>query len=297
MLLSPPWWQSSSVLTQISTATTLLAFAGGIWAAFYASRPRRALTYSARMRQPREDEKANWVNNALHDAADQDRAAIVNFILRGSGRLDVPTSVFDNATPITITADATDAPIRSEVGFDHRRDGGHFPEHQVQGNQLTIRPGLIGRNQILVYTWITVPSEQLTRRWGRKAKFEMTSALIDTKLRPSRRNILIRLGVLAVAIALIAGLWYGWLGLASYLSTGETHSLLDNLASKPGVLIVLLPIPITIGQFWKRNRDSRRAKAQAAGQATQAQAQAAQAQAAQAQAAADQAAQAQAAAD
>jgi hypothetical protein len=90
------WWQSSTVLTLIGTIATVLAFAGGIWAAFYASRPRRALTHSATMRRPEGEEQNNWVKHALQGEDERKDAAIVNFVLRGSGRLDVPNGFANN---------------------------------------------------------------------------------------------------------------------------------------------------------------------------------------------------------
>jgi hypothetical protein len=261
MSLSVQWWQSSSVLNLIGTIATVLAFAGGIWAALYASRPRRALTYSATMRPPDSDEQKKWVEYALTDEDERERAAIVNFILRGSGRLDVSASVFDNGLPIEITADKDDAPIRSEVGFAHRRDDGRWPEWHPSGNTITIGPGRIGRNQILVYTWITVPKNPLISEQGREPKVAMASALVDTRLRRGRRNIWIRLGVLAGVTALIFGLWYGWLGLAIYLSSGQAHTSLVHLASEPFVLIALLP-PLILAtiQLLRPYRDSQRAR-------------------------------------
>lgn len=113
MSLSAYSWESSPLLTVTSTVAGVLALAVGIWAAFYA-RPRRALTYSARMRRPKEQDQKR-VKDALHFQGDRDRAAIVSFVLHGNGRLDVPTSVFDNATPITV--DAKLAPIRSKIGI------------------------------------------------------------------------------------------------------------------------------------------------------------------------------------
>lgn len=261
MSLSVQWWQSSSALNLISTLATVFAFAGGIWAALYASRPRRALTHSATMRPPEGEDQEKWVSYALQDPNERNGAAIVNFVLRGSGRLDVPASVFDNGVPIEITADKDDAPIRSEVGFTHRRDDGRWPEWKPHGNTITISPGRIGRNQILVYTWITVSKNPLTSGQGREPKVTMTCALVDTRLRKSRRNIWIRLGVLAGVTALIFGLWYGSLGLAIYLTSGQAHTSLDQLASNPIVLIALLP-PLAIAtiQLLRPNRDSRRAR-------------------------------------
>lgn len=254
MSLSHQWWQSSSALNLVSTAATLLGFAGGIWAALYASRPRRALTYSCRMQRPTTHERANWVDNIMPEIQEQVRAAKVNLVVRGSGRLDVPTSVFDNGTPITVNVAA--APIRSEVGIASFRGGGLQPDSHINGNEIAIGPGLIGRNQILVYTWITVPS-QLPSRWGRTVHVTVKSALVDTKLRPTRRNIWISLGVVAGVTALIIGLWYGWLGLASHLSSGQAHISLSKLASKTDVLIALLPLLLAASQLSKRHLESR----------------------------------------
>jgi hypothetical protein len=213
------------------------------------------------MRRPEGEEQNNWVKHALQGEDERKDAAIVNFVLRGSGRLDVPTSVFDNGVPIEITADTDDAPIRSEVGFAHFRDDGRWPDWHYDGNKITVCPGRIGRNQILVYTWISVPQSPLTSKQGREPKVTMTCALIDTKLRKSKRNIWIRIGVLAGVTALIFALWYGLLGLAVYLSSGQAHTSLDHLASKPFVLIALLP-PLVIAtiQFLRPYLGSRQAR-------------------------------------
>ena len=54
MALSVHSWESSPLLTLISTAAGVLTVIAGIWAALYASQPRRALAYSAKMRAPQE---------------------------------------------------------------------------------------------------------------------------------------------------------------------------------------------------------------------------------------------------
>jgi len=100
--LSVHLWESSPLLTLISTVAGVLTVLAGIWAALYASRPRRGLAYSAKMRRPTGDERAEWVNNIVPNE-EQQRAAIITFVLRGTGRRDVPTSAFDNSTPITLS--------------------------------------------------------------------------------------------------------------------------------------------------------------------------------------------------
>lgn len=127
------------------------------------------------MRLPEGEEQNKWVKYALRNEDERKGAAIVNFVLRGSGRLDVPTSVFDNRVPIEITADTDDAPIKSEVGFAHFRDDGCWPDWHYHGNKITVCPGRIGRNQILVYTWIAVPQKPLTSKQGREPKVTMTA--------------------------------------------------------------------------------------------------------------------------
>lgn len=67
--------------------------------------------------------------------------------------------------------------------------------------------------------------------------------------------------MLAGVIALIFALWYGLLGLAVYLSSGQAHTSLDHLASKPFVLIALLPLlVIATIQFLRPYLGSRRAR-------------------------------------
>jgi hypothetical protein len=60
-----PWWQSSSFLGVISTIAAVLTVVAAIWAALYASRPRRALAYSAEMQRPLGTQQDTWVNKAV----------------------------------------------------------------------------------------------------------------------------------------------------------------------------------------------------------------------------------------
>ena len=83
-----------------------------------------------------------------------------------------------------------------------------------------------------------MPQSPLTSKQGREPKVTMTCALIDTKLRKSRRNIWIRIGVLAGVTALIFALWYGLLGLAVYLSGGQSR-----LSHRLELVIVICPCP------------------------------------------------------
>jgi hypothetical protein len=205
MSLSVHWWESSSVLTQINTAAVVLAVFVAIWAARYASRPRRGLVYSADMRDPAGDEQTAWASNVV-PKDEQQRAVIVTFVLHGSGRLDVPTSLFDNATPITLSV--KDAEIRSAAPVKTRRGGGLTPPMQVRDNKLEIGPGLIGRNQVLTYTLLAVVTKQL--RQPRLVRVTLTSALVDTRLRTNKADFLIQLGtfeILAVAFLIVSEAW------------------------------------------------------------------------------------------
>jgi hypothetical protein len=261
-------WESSPLVGLIGAAAGVLAVLTTIWGAFYASRPRRALTYSARMQLLKGAKDNNWADSCLQ-GADRQHAAKVDFILRGSGRLDVPTTAFDKDKPITV--DVAKIPIRSAVGFAYLKGGGFSPEYKPKHEDyesgceyrtLTIEPGLIGRNQILCYTWITVSNRSI-HWWRREAHVTLKSPLVDTKLRPSRRNIGITLGIFAGATALIFGLFYGSLSVASYISSGQAHASLHKLLV-PLQLIALLPLLIGIIQLGLRGRNSRQAERAAA---------------------------------
>jgi len=203
---TPPWWQSSAFLGGVSAVTSALAVIAVVWAALYASRPRRALAYSAKVRVPTEQERATWITK-VEPKEEQQRAVIITFRLRGSGRLDVPTSAFDNSTPITVTV--RDAEIQSVGAVSTRGGGGLTPEYQFYKDRLEILPGLIGRNQVLTYTLIAVARTQLIPSGS--ARVTLTNALIDTKLRTDKSDLLMRLGAVVAMAALLFGLWYWWL--------------------------------------------------------------------------------------
>ena len=212
MSLSVHWWESSPLLTSVSTIAAVLTVVAAIWAAMYASRPRRGLAYAAAWDLPTE-EQMEWVESAL-PSGEQQRAVVVTFVLRGSGRLDVSTSAFDDATPITLRVKG--AEIRSMRPVSTRRGGGLVPASKLDDNKLEIGPGLIGRNQVLTYTLIAVTENRLVS--SGPAPVNLTSALIDTRLRTDKRNTLIAVGVFAAVAAGFVGLWYGWL---RHVSTGK----------------------------------------------------------------------------
>jgi hypothetical protein len=113
----------------------------------------------------------------------------------------------DNSTPITLSVEG--AEIRSATPVSTRRGGGLAPALQVRDNELEIGPGLIGRNQVLIYTLVSVTKNQLIP--SGQAPVTLTNALIDTKLRTDKRSTLIGIGVIVVVAAAFFGLWYGWL--------------------------------------------------------------------------------------
>jgi len=216
------WWESPSLLTQINTVAAVLAAIIPIWAAFYASRPRRGLSYDAAMRPPRRNE-AVWVNTVVPEP-EQSRAVIIKFGLRGIGRLDVPSSLFDSATPITLSF--KDAEIRDVAPVEMRRGGGLAPPMQLRDGKLEIGPGLIGRHQHLTYTLLAVTKPRSS--WWMEAKKEMywsgplwpqriavratlTNALVDTRLRTVGTESLIQLSVVGILIVVFYAMWEAWL--------------------------------------------------------------------------------------
>jgi hypothetical protein len=203
MSLSVHWWESSPLLTLISAVTGVLAVVAAIWATLYASRPRRALAYSFKTLRPTGVYERGRVNVVGPNEGEQ-RNVIVTFVLRGTGRLDVPTSVFDNSTPITLRV--TGAEIRGTAQVESRRGGGLVPAFEVHDNDLEIGPGLIGRNQVLTFTLVAVRRNELD-----PLRFTLTNALIDTKLRNYRWDVLIRVGLVGVVYAVFLVLWYSWL--------------------------------------------------------------------------------------
>ena len=204
MSLSAHWWESSTLLTLISTVAGVLAVIAAIWATLYASRPRRALVYYAMTERPVQQLDQAWLSMLDPNVYGQ-LPVIITFVLRGAGRLDVPTSVFDNSTPITVSV--TGAEIRRVLQVGTRRGGGLAPPSEVRDNKLEIGPGLIGRNQILTYTLAgvdltgTIPPGRVPAT--------LTNALIDTKLRTYRRDALIRRGVVGaiIVVLFVAGFW------------------------------------------------------------------------------------------
>jgi hypothetical protein len=206
MWVSVQPWEASPVVGLVGAAAAVLAAIGTVWAALYASRPRRALAYSATMRGLTENERVTWTDSVLPDADERLRAVIVTFNVRGSGRLDVPTSAFDNATPITLSV--RDADVRAAIKVDTRRGGGLAPMSEVRDNKLEVGPGLFGRNQVVVYTLIVVTLKHLDPIPD-KPHVTLTSAVIDTKLRTDKTDAWIRLGVVAATAALLFGITYG----------------------------------------------------------------------------------------
>ena len=190
--------------TLISTAEVAVIVA--IWATLYAQ-PTPA---GRRFRPPPWTERPvqqldqAWLS-MLDPTSYRQFPVIITFVLRGAGRLDVPTSVFDNSTPITVSV--TGAEIRRVLQVGTRRGGGLAPPSEVRDNKLEIGPGLIGKNQILTYTLAgvdltgTIPPGRVPAT--------LTNALIDTKLRTYRRDALIRRGVVGaiIVVLFVAGFW------------------------------------------------------------------------------------------
>jgi hypothetical protein len=220
MSLAVPWWESSPLLTLISAVAGVLAVLAAIWATLYASRPRRALAYSVKMQRPTGVDERGRVNLVVPNE-EQQRAVIVTFVLRGTGRLDVPSSVFDNSTPISLSV--TGAEIRDAGKVESRRGGGLAPAFEVHDNNLKIGPGLIGRNQVLTFRLVAVIRKELVL--SGLLRFTLTNALIDTRLRNYRWYILIRIGLIGVVYAVFLVLWYSWIRHISVIKHTEHLSV------------------------------------------------------------------------
>ncbi len=222
--------QSSPLFGVFSAVTGVLAVIAAIWAALYASQPRRGLAYSVKWRPPTGTELVAWVNRVV-PYEEQQLPVIVTFVLRGSGRLDVSTSSFDNATPITLSV--TGARIHWAGTPNSRRAGGLWPPAQIRDDKLEIRPGLIGRKRVLTYTLIAATENQLAR--SGPAPVTLTYALIDTKLRTDKRDTLIRLGAIGLVTVVFFWLWYLWL---RHLPSSQIIGLM-------GLVVSLVGIPLT----------------------------------------------------
>lgn len=179
-----------------------------------------------------------WTASVLPDADEQPRAAIVTFYVRGAGRLDVPTSAFDNAIPITLSV--RDADIRAMIKVDTRRGGGLAPRSEVLDNKLQVGPGLLGRDQVVVYTLIVLARERLNPIPD-TPQITLTSALVDTKLRTDKTDAWIRVGVAAAAAALLFGVGYG---IARF--GGHAH-----ISSHTAYLLLVVFVPVA----WQVFRD------------------------------------------
>jgi hypothetical protein len=226
-------WESSPLLTPISAVTGVLAVVAAIWATLYASRPRRALAYSIKMQHPIDGYERGRVNLVVPNE-EQQRAVIVTFVLRGTGRLDVPTSVFDSSTPITLGVMGGE--IRGADKVESRRGGGLVPAFKVGDNNLEIGPGLIGRNQVLTFTLVAVTRNELDS--SGPLCFTLTNALIDTRLRNYNWDISIRIGLIGVVFAVFLVLWYIWLSHIPVI--GHTENLLTYIAAGVGSITILV---------------------------------------------------------
>lgn len=272
MSLSGHWWESTSpFLTLIGTVAGVVAVVAAVWATLYASRPRRGLAYSTKIRLPTSSELAALPNDVIPDDIKQraviinvipqnveqratiiraiqedpkQRPVVVTFTLRGTGRLDVPTSAFDNETPITLSV--IDAEIRSAISVTTRGGGGLIVAQKVRDNRLEIGPGLIGRNQILTYNLIAVTKSRM--KLSGKAHISLTNALIDTKLRTDKRQKVIGIATTLVVCGILVGLWYGWLRHASFVRGGA-----DPISWIGGVVAV-------IGLIWQTREITRKPK-------------------------------------
>jgi hypothetical protein len=167
--------------------------------------------------------EAVWVNTVV-PKPEWNRAVIVKFGFRGIGRLDVPSSLFDSATPITLSF--RDAEIRDAAPVEMRRGGGLAPPMQLRDGKLEIGPGLIGRHQHLTYTLLAVAKPRSS--WWMEAKKEiywsgplrpqtiavratLTNALVDTRLRTAASEGLIQLSVTGILIVVFYSVWEVWL--------------------------------------------------------------------------------------
>jgi hypothetical protein len=104
---------------------------------------------------------------------------------------------------------------------------------------------------MLIWPLVAVTGSQPIPRGT--ANVSLTNALIDTKLRTDKSDLLIALGAGAVGVALIVGLvvgpWYGWL---SHTSISKHHPSVTSIAALITAVFALLR------QIFQRVRVERR---------------------------------------
>ena len=212
---STPWYASSTVPSITTIVFAFLTVLVTVWGSLYVARPRRALVYDARKhRDATADEVAEYVPEA-----DPAKAIVVNFRLRGSGRLDVPSAAFDSGIPITVRfADAT---MHRLIGpCDSRPLERTVPSAQTHDGDLVIGPSLIGRDQNLTYH-VLVTTHTLPSLW--QPVPEVRGALIDIRLR--KNTLRTKINTVATILVVVgAAAVFGY-----YFQTSHNLSIADFL--------------------------------------------------------------------
>jgi hypothetical protein len=152
MYLADAWWTSG---TFWAAAGVFVALAVGIAAAAVAwvvgVPPKRRMMYGMPLAAPMlvAPQGVRGELELRHRGVPLDAPHVVELKLVNRGRRDIPTSAFDNGTPITLD---TGAKIIELLQTTSDPSTIPAPEVTVAGTALKVGPGLIGRRQRITYT-------------------------------------------------------------------------------------------------------------------------------------------------
>jgi hypothetical protein len=153
VIIAAEWYTSGTFWAGAGVVAAVLVGVATVAVTYMAAFPRRRLLYGIATVAPllsapdgvRGDLELRHRGRPLTDPH------VLEVVLAGQGRRDIPSDAFDGGTPIRLDAGA---PIVELLRVVSESSSNPAPATRVDGTALEIGPGLIGRRQKLTFTFL-----------------------------------------------------------------------------------------------------------------------------------------------
>ncbi|WP_461072155.1 hypothetical protein [Streptomyces pseudoechinosporeus] len=170
MIAADPFWASGTFWGAAGVITTVLVGIGAIWATLRSAHPKRRIAYEfeATALGSRNHTLGSTLELRLNRMV-LSNPHIVRVAIKNTGRRDVPSSAFDNATPIRVRLET---PILEVLNAESVPREAQIPTYEIAEHEFHIKPSRIGKDVVVTYTLLVDDNPRPS----------LTSSLVDVRV-------------------------------------------------------------------------------------------------------------------
>jgi hypothetical protein len=201
-ITASPWYTSGTLWAAVAAVAAVLAVIAAVVVPFMVTFPKRRLMYGMPLSAPMlvAPQGVRGELELRHRGVPLQKTHVVELKLVNRGRRDIPSSDFDNGTPITLD---TSARIIELLQTTSEPSTIPAPAVVVDGSALKIGPGLIGRGQRITYT-VLVDGEPELKYQGTLQDVQVRQLSDDERASDASNRLVGSVVLLALAVAYTA---------------------------------------------------------------------------------------------